>query len=108
MSRNSNRGNSGCIGSIFVGLVILAIIGALSNAIGPTATLIVIGVVIAIIVLVVTLIKKSAEEENKRQAIIAEQKAKEQAAEAERQRNLSIINAVEQKPRIPHISNSMS
>lgn len=108
MSRNNNSGNSGCLVAFIIGYIILAIIGGLSNAVGPTAAWIIIGAVIFIVVLVVKSSKKAAEEENKRQAAAAEQRAKEQAAEAERQRNLAIVNATESKPYAPYISSSMS
>lgn len=108
MSKNNNSGGSGCLVMFIVGYIILAIIGGLSNAVGPTATLIIIGIVIGIIVLISKLSKKASEEEKIRQAAQAERKAKEQAAEAERQRNLRIVNAIEHKTQMLALPSSMS
>lgn len=90
MNRKNEGENGGCLLEFIAVYIILTIVGSLSNAVGSTAALIIIGAIILVIVLISKSSKQTAE------------------GEREHEKNLSIVNSVENKSCVPYISSSMS
>lgn len=78
MNRKNEGENGGCLLEFIAVYIILTIVGSLSNAVGSTAALIIIGAIILVIVLISKSSKQTAE------------------GEREHEKNLSIVNSVVQ------------